>query len=157
MKTREGDLIESSDGLIFDVKGFVHPPRRIIAFIRYFPDKKGNRRRNSAAYSKVYSLSERYALLKARFSQYLVYDAVFDENLCEIPVKDIKKRYDPIERLMEMRRSKNLDLLEAKALKLAELLKERANIPWSTLGVSGSILTTQSYMELKTAEKCTRH
>jgi len=141
MKTREGDLIESLDGLIFDVKGFVHPPRRIVAFIRYFPDEKGNRRRNGAAYGKVYSLAERYALLKARFPQYLVYDSVFDETLCEVPVEDAKKRYDPVERLEEIRSSKSLDLLETKTLKLAELLKKRANIPWSALGVSGSILT----------------
>jgi uncharacterized protein len=141
MKTREGDLIESLDGLILDVKGFVHPSRRIVAFIRYFPDEKGKRRRNGATYGKVYSLTERYALLKERFPQYLVYDFVFDEMLCEVPVEDVKKRYDPVERLKEMQHSKSLDLLETKALKLAELLKEQANIPWSALGVSGSILT----------------
>jgi len=56
-KAREGDFIETSEGLVFDVKGLIHPPNRIIAFLRYFPDKKGERKRNSERYSKVYSLS----------------------------------------------------------------------------------------------------
>jgi predicted nucleotidyltransferase len=33
----EGDFIETKDGIIFDVKGFLHPADRIIAYIRYIP------------------------------------------------------------------------------------------------------------------------
>lgn len=33
----EGDFIENKDGIIFDVKGFLHPVDRIIAYIRYVP------------------------------------------------------------------------------------------------------------------------
>ncbi len=46
MKTREGDLLETCDGSVFDVKGMVHPPSRAIAFIRYFRDEKGDRKKN---------------------------------------------------------------------------------------------------------------
>ena len=45
MKACEGDLIETFDGNIFDVKGFVHPLDRVIAFIRFTPDSSGDRRR----------------------------------------------------------------------------------------------------------------
>jgi len=61
---REGDLIESIDNIVFDVKGLVHPPNRVVAFIRYVPDPKGNRKRDGNRYSKFYALSKRYALLK---------------------------------------------------------------------------------------------
>jgi len=46
MTAREGDLIENLDECIFDVKGLIHPPNRVIAFIRYVPDANGNRERD---------------------------------------------------------------------------------------------------------------
>ncbi len=33
----EGDFIETKDGIIFDVKGFLHPVDRTVAYIRYLP------------------------------------------------------------------------------------------------------------------------
>lgn len=140
MKAREGDLVETGEGLIFDVKGLVHPSDRVIAFIRYFPDEKGERGRGVAVYGKVYSLSERYSLLRERFPQYLIYDSVFDERLCEVPVRDVKRYYVPVERLRELRKSGRLDVLEGRALQLAELVKQNANIKWNAIGISGSIL-----------------
>ena len=139
-KTREGDFIQTYQDLIFDVKGLIHPPNRIIAFIRYFQTEKGERKRQGKTYSKVYSLSERYAWLKENFPEYLVYDPVFDSVLCEVPVKDVKKPYKPVEKLWQLRKAENLDFLESKALEVASLVKSSADIPWSTIGVSGSIM-----------------
>ena len=139
-KAREGDFIETFEGLLFDVKGLIHPPNRIIAFSRYFPDEKGQRKKNRKSYRKVYSLSKRYALLKERFPQFLVYNSVFDEILCEVPVDAVKKHYKPTEKLQELSSSNSLDMLESLALQLAKLLKKTANIPWNAIGVSGSIM-----------------
>src|SRR3990170_8613289 len=86
MKAREGDLIETFDGNIFDVKGLVHPPRKVIAFIRYTHTQRGDRKKGKVAYQKVYPLHERYELLKERFPQYLVHDPVFNELLCEVSI-----------------------------------------------------------------------
>lgn len=140
MKAREGDLIEIEANLIFDVKGLVHPVDRVVAFIRYFPDEKGKRTREGRSFGKVYSLPKRYALLKDRFPEYLVYDPVFDETLCEVPVDSVKKHYDPVEKLQELRMSKGLDTLQEKAIQFAELLKESADIQWNAVGISGSII-----------------
>ena len=140
MKAREGDLIETHDGSFFDVKGLVHPAGRTIAFIRYFPDEKGNRSKNRITYGKVYSFSERYRLLTERFPNYLVHDSVFDETLCEVPDSDVKKRHDPIEKLAQLRTDRSLDSLEDKALQLAEAIKGKTDIPWGSIGISGSVL-----------------
>jgi predicted nucleotidyltransferase len=140
VKAREGDLIETKAGLIFDVKGLTHPPNKIIAFPRFIPDALGNRKRKNASYAKVYALSKRFEFLENNFPQYLVHDTVFDERLCEIPFTDVKKHYKPIEKLQQLRKSRNPDMLETQVLHLAELLKENANIPWNAIGVSGSIL-----------------
>ncbi|UCE16338.1 MAG: hypothetical protein JSV12_01605 [Candidatus Bathyarchaeota archaeon] len=140
IRVREGDVIETVSHLFFDVKGLVHPPSRIVAFIRYVPSSEGNRKRNETTYRKVYSLSERYTLLKEAFPRYLVYDSVFDENLCEVPVKTVKRHYKPVDRLKNLRCEDKLDEVEAQALRLLKLLKETARVSWSRLGVSGSIL-----------------
>jgi predicted nucleotidyltransferase len=140
MKAREGDFVETVDGNIFDVKGLVHPPEKVIAFIRYTPDQKGDRKRHGVAYRKVYPLSERYQLLRERFPQYLVYDPVFNEWLCEVPVEAIKHHYEPIDYLRTLRYKKELTALEKAAVHFAELLKKTADISWNALGVSGSLL-----------------
>jgi predicted nucleotidyltransferase len=140
-KAREGDFLETRKGLIFDVKGLVHPKNRTVAFPRYFPDKRGERKRNSVTYGKVYSLSERYSLLKEKSPEYLVHDRVFDEIICEVPSVDVKKRYDPVEKVGRLRKTKRLHFLEDQALRMTRFLKENADIPWSSIGISGSILT----------------
>jgi len=152
VKAREGDLLETTGNIIFDVKGLVHPPNRVVAFIRYVPDPKGNRERDGTRYSKFYSLSKRYALLKQRFPQYLVDDPVFNTLLCEVPFEDVKQHYQPARGLQNLRNRNNLDEAETAALQFLEILKENARVQWSKLGVSGSILinlhTTSSDIDL---------
>jgi len=140
VKAREGELIENLSGSIFDVKGLIHPPRRIVAFIRFVPDPKGDRKRGKMRYRKVYALSRRYVLLQKAFPTYLMYDSVFDEHLCEVPVKAIKHHYKPVDRLIELRHCNELDKVESQTFQFAELLKESANIEWDKIGISGSVL-----------------
>lgn len=140
VKAREGDFVETRNGSLFDVKGLVHPPKQVVAFIRYFPDERGKRKKNGTSYGKVYSFSERYELLMRKYRGYLVYDHVFDETLCEVPDSDIRRLYDPVERMKQLRNYRNLDSLEEMALQLAERLKERSKAPWHAIGISGSVL-----------------
>ena len=53
MKAREGDFIEIKTGSIFDAKGLVHPPDKVIAFPRFIPDSFGSRKRIGYTYKKV--------------------------------------------------------------------------------------------------------
>jgi predicted nucleotidyltransferase len=140
MKAREGDLIETLDGNIFDVKGLVHPLNKIIAFIRFTPDPKGERKRGNTRYRKVYPLHDRYELLKQKFPQYLVFDRVFNEWLCEVPVDMVKEHYEPHRFLSQLRRSQVNEELGKSALELTRLLKQHSLVNWSALGVSGSLL-----------------
>jgi hypothetical protein len=140
MKAREGDFIETEAGLIFDVKGLVHPPDEIIAFPRFIPVPSGNRKRQGYKYKKIYSLSKRFEFLKQKFPQYIVYDSIFDERLCEVPLKDVKCHHKPVNRLRELRCSEELDGSERDALEFFELLKNYVNVPWNKMGISGSLL-----------------
>ncbi|MEM4704478.1 MAG: hypothetical protein QXJ02_05350 [Candidatus Bathyarchaeia archaeon] len=140
MKVREGDIIEDLNGIIFDVKGLVHPPAKAIAFPRFIPDIQGNRIKERATYKKIYGISERFEFLKQNFPQYIVHDQVFNEELCEVPKEKVKNHYQPIKRLRQLQNRERLDNLEKDALSFLELLKEQTGIPWSKMGISGSLL-----------------
>ena len=140
MRAREGDLIRTADNVIFDVKGLVHPPDKIIAFPRYIPSPEGTRGRGGNLYSKVYNLAERFTYLQYKTPHLIVVDPVFGEKLCEVPVSAIKKHYEPTKKLRELRKANKREDLENKAVTLAEQLKEAAGIPWSSIGISGSVM-----------------
>jgi predicted nucleotidyltransferase len=140
MRAREGDLIETENKVIFDVKGLVHPPDKVIAFPRYIPSPKGTRQGRQSLFSKIYSFDERFSFLKQNMADLIVHDPIFDETLCEVRTEMIRKHYKPIEKLRLMRDSSNLGDLERKALHLAKDLKEKAGIPWKAIGISGSVL-----------------
>jgi predicted nucleotidyltransferase len=140
MRAREGDLIKTENHVIFDVKGLVHPPNKLIAFPRYIPSPQGTRGSQKDLYGKIYSLSERFNFLKQNMPNLIVHDPVFDETLCEVPIDTVKEHYEPVEKLRLLRISKTRGDLERKAVQLAEELKEAADIPWSAIGISGSVL-----------------
>jgi uncharacterized protein len=140
MKAREGDLIKTISNVVFDVKGLVHPPNKVIAFPRFIPSTQGTRQGKDALYGKVYSLGDRFKYLQENHPDLIVFDPVFGETLCEVPVDKISEHYQPSEKLASLRADKNLSVLENKALRLATTLKKKADIPWSAIGISGSIM-----------------
>ena len=147
MRAREGDLIKTKAKVVFDVKGLVHPPNKIIAFPRFIPTPDGARKGKEGTYGKVYSLSERFQYLQEHHPDLIVFDPVFGETLCEVPLDQIAAHLQPVETLASLRTKKGLSPLETKALTLATKLKEKAGIPWGSIGISGSImaeLTTQT-------------
>jgi len=140
IKPAEGDLFQDFNGIIFDTKGLVHPPSKIVAFPRFIPDPLGNRGQKGSRYKKIYSISARFEFLEKNFPQYIVCDPTFDENICEVPLKNVKHYYKPANRLRELRHSEKVDELERDALELVEVLKSGAKVPWDKMGISGSLL-----------------
>jgi predicted nucleotidyltransferase len=140
LKAREGDLIKTVSNVIFDVKGLVHPPNKIVAFPRFIPSPKGTRKDKNVFYGKVYSLADRFKYLQENHPDLIVFDPVFGETMCEVPINQVAKYYQPSEKLHSLRISESLSVLESKALALATTLKEKAGLPWSNIGISGSIM-----------------
>ncbi|MBS7659664.1 hypothetical protein KEJ28_03115, partial [Candidatus Bathyarchaeota archaeon] len=70
VKPVEGYLIESVETIIFDVKGLVHPPDKVIAFPRFIPSPQGPRFRRKTPYRKIYSLNERFEFLAKNCPEY---------------------------------------------------------------------------------------
>jgi len=136
----EGDFVEDKYGIIFDVKGYEHPPGKVVAYPRYLPSKFGNRVRDGKRYEKIYDLKVRYDFLRNKLKEYLVYDEVFDDYISEVPLNNIIKHYVPSEFLKKLLKSDKLSSLERIALKLALILAEESGINMESIGISGSLM-----------------
>ena len=140
MRAREGDFVESSDGLLFDVKGLLHPPDRIVAYLRYYPDNRGTRFRNGVRYVKVYDLTKRRLLLEKRWPRYLYYDEMQGRELQGVPKDSMRAVHLPKQRLVTLLRSRRKDAPEASAARLVKVLARESGLPLDCFGISGSLL-----------------
>ena len=136
----EGAAVETVAGLIFTVKGVVHPPDRVVAYLRYVPDKRGERLRGSQRYRRVYSVAEREETLRALGLSYRVDDPMLGVPVDAVPWDDVTRVYDPRERLQRLRSFGPDGALAEDALALAELLRDAAAVPGTALGLTGSLL-----------------
>jgi len=140
VKAREGDFIETVEGLIFDVKGLVHPPDRIVAYLRYVIDAEGERRRGDRTYVKVYSLDERERILRKRYPHYIYYDPIFGDYMQGIPKKYVSKVYEPSKKASDLLNKSRLDHVEKDAIEFIQILQDTSNVKLEKIGISGSIL-----------------
>ena len=140
LKAVEGFAVETLEGLIFTVKGLVHPSHRLIAYLRFMPDAEGDRKRGSIVYRRVYRFEEQREILQRRFPIYIAYDPVFGFEVQGVPRQYAQRIYDPCFRLAEILENGAKDPLEENSLAFANLLKDAAAVPISSLGVSGSVL-----------------
>ncbi|RLC64831.1 MAG: hypothetical protein DRI80_00290 [Chloroflexota bacterium] len=136
----EGFAVQTADGLIFTVKGLVHPPDRLVAYLRYLPDPQGDREREGVRYRRVYRFEEQQEILQMHYPAYLSHDPVFGIQVQSVPRRLIRTVYDPCCHLATLRRRGPADLVEEHALRLVDLLQETADVPLKNLGISGSVL-----------------
>jgi len=136
----EGFAVQTAGNLIFTAKGLVHPPDRVVAYLRYLPDPQGDRERGGVRYRRVYQFEEQQEILQARYPDYLRHDPVFGIRLQSVPRRLIRTVYDPRDCLATLYKRGPADLVEEHALGLARLLREAAEVSWDNLGVSGSVL-----------------
>jgi len=136
----EGFAVEVAEGLIFVVKGLIHPHGRLIAYLRYLPDQTGDRNRDGVAYRRVYRFEEQQRILKRDFPHYLGEDPCLGIPVQWVETRRIRRVYDPRKRLEEICRCGPRDGIERKVAAFAELLRNSAEIDLSSLGISGSVL-----------------
>jgi predicted nucleotidyltransferase len=140
MRAREGDFVESSDGLLFDVKGLLHPSDRVVAYLRYYPDNRGTRSRNGVRYVKVYDLTKRRLMLEKRWPRYLYYDEMQGRELQGVPKDSILALHMPKQRVAALLHSRRKDALEESASRLVMALAQESGLSLGCFGVSGSLL-----------------
>lgn len=135
----EGDYLETKENnLFFDIKGYHHPRNRKICFLRFYPDKNGERSKEGQNYKKIYSLDERYSKLRKEYPQYLFFSEELDLELQGVETKDIKKIYTPREYYEALKLRKNLSVIEKLSLNFCKLLTTNGSLPINAIGISGS-------------------
>jgi predicted nucleotidyltransferase len=141
---RDRDYVETVEGLFFTVVGNVHPPGRVIAYLKYVPSPDGKwgrerRFRRALPYYTVPMLLDTISYLKQNHPQYVAFFEELGIEMSAVPLSMVSRHYRPEERLQEMARGPR-DELEDAALELAEAIADEAGIPIDDLGVTGSIL-----------------
>ncbi len=135
----EGYFITTSENLVFEVKGVVHPKDRIIAYLRYVPEESTTK--SAVKYRKIYDIKEREDYLKSNFPEYLWFSKVHGRSVQSVARENISSVLSPVECLSHMKEDSRVksDLLEATTA-LARYLVQLTGISWADIGVTGSQL-----------------
>lgn len=137
----EGDFLETKEnGLIFDVKGLIHPKNKIICFLRYYPDSNGERVRKNTRYSKIYDLKERYDFLKKKHPEYIFNSPELDMDLQGVNIQDLITIYKPNNCFKSLKSINILTKNQQNALDLCDLIIDNSQLDDDDIGISGSIM-----------------
>lgn len=133
----EGDFLETTEGFIFEVKGFEHPKDRIIAYIRYV---NPNIRKE-----KLYELKDRFLFLQNHAPHYIYQPEWLDFPIQAVPKEKITKIYlsnQETEKIIsDYERNKNIRSESLKkTIEFIKMLSEGANVPVKFFGITGSHL-----------------
>jgi hypothetical protein len=131
----EGYFVITSDNLVFEVKGVVHPENRIIAYLRYVPSES-----LSTGFKKVYDLVEREKYLREKYPEYLWNSEPHGRIVQSVSKERIESILDPVDRLAQLQDADEVTHLERESVILARKLVEVTGIEWSNIGITGSQL-----------------
>jgi hypothetical protein len=145
-KPKDRDFLQTREGMLFCVTGYLHPPDRYTAYLKYSPDPEGKWRNGQTAYRRelayyhVSTIAETIRYLEAHFPQYVSYCQVRDIRFSMVPHSHVVRYYRPKERLDEILREPQ-DSLEQEVCELVTYANSLAGLSSGYLGVTGSLLT----------------
>lgn len=143
-KPKDEDFVETPEGLLFRVFGYLHPPDRYVAYIHYDraqPSGTGPKagRRKVPRRFNAEGIADTIRYLERLYPHYVHADPVQGVRLPMVPHRFVRRYLAPEVRLaavLEDPRDALEDLIRAFAL----LLSCSARIPATALGVTGSVL-----------------
>lgn len=142
---KDKDFVETQEGLLFTVVGYMHPPDAYTTYLKYRPDPEGKWERQGVHYRRmiqVYSAAEVQSSgnwLRENHPEYISLDRVRGFELALVPWKSIIAYYLPEVRMTEILRDPQ-DPLESRTRALVKLLSEASGVPENRFGITGSLL-----------------
>ncbi len=143
---RDRDFIRTKEGLFFCVVGPVHPPDRVISYVKYVPAELGRWGKGRARFKRILesytipSLLETFDMLTRDYPHYLFYSEVFKITMSAVPLEYMAEHYRPEEKLAHLLQAPRLDPLQRKLIEFTSFLSDKSGVSSSFLGVTGSIL-----------------
>jgi len=144
-KPKDRDFIETPEGLLFCVVGYLHPPDKYTAYLKYSPATEGRWQRRGTAYHRelayyhAHQVGQTLDTLKANYPGYIHYCPVRDMMFSMVPHDRVRTYYRPEERLAQLLNAP-ADPLEEQVAQLTEAIRQSTGIPIDNIGISGSIL-----------------
>ncbi len=146
-KPKDRDFIETTDGLLFCVVGYLHPPDRYTAYLKYVPSIDGKWRRRGTGYARVLpyyhvlQVENTYSYLQENHPQYMYHCPVRNITVSSVPLGSVEMYYQPRSRLEAILRDGPRDSLEDKLIRLLGIISAFTGLDINDLGVTGSMLT----------------
>ena len=131
---KDRDFVETTDGLFFCVVGYVHPPGRYAAYLKYTPASAGKWARGDVAYRRelpyyhVRHVRRTLEWLEAEHPRYVWTDPATGLRFSHVPEDAVARYYVPERRLAEIVAAP-ADALERETRDLATLLAGAAGLP----------------------------
>lgn len=144
-KPKDRDFLETEEGMFFCVTGYLHPPDKITAYLKYSPAAKGKWKRDAThfrrelPYYHVFSVSKTIKYLEENYPHYVHFCPVRQIRMSMIPKNYIRTYYEPEKRLAQLTASPQ-DELERKVAAFVHDIMNETSISQNFLGVTGSIL-----------------
>ncbi|MGH7472549.1 MAG: hypothetical protein ACREJW_01280 [Candidatus Methylomirabilales bacterium] len=144
-RPKDRDFLETIEGLIFCVVGYLHPPDRYTAYLKYLPAEAGKWQRGGTFYRRslpyyhVRSVQETLAFLEAHYPHYIFTDPVQGLTFSFVPTHRVRQYFAPAERLSELLTDPR-DPLEKDVSELVAILTQASGLFPQALGITGSIL-----------------
>lgn len=142
------DFFETKNEFLFCVIGNIHPPDRVISYLKYAPSsgrKRTKWRKKDTFFDRIlpfYSavgVSLTRDIIERYYPDYIVWDDVLGIEMIEVPMEDIRKHFLPERRVEEILEDPS-DKLEKETAELIRVLSDESDVPSSSFGVTGSIL-----------------
>ena len=143
---RDRDFLQTNEGFFFCVVGPLHPPERVISYIKYVPSDSGIWGHDEKKFSRILqkytipNLLETFNYLELNYPHYLFHSAVDNITITAVPHRNIKEHFKPEKKLAQLRRASQLDSLQQKLVRFTRFLEETSGVPEESFGVTGSLL-----------------
>jgi len=144
LKPKDRDFVETKEGFFFCIVGYLHPPDKYTAYLKYVPSSVGKwgadtKYRRVLEYYHAIKVYETIDFLERNYPQYVCYCPVRHIKMSMVPRKMVKEYYSAKERLEEIIKE-GRDILEQEVREIVYFLSEISGLkPWN-FGVTGSIL-----------------
>ena len=143
---RDRDFLQTSEGFFFCVVGPLHPPERVISYIKYVPSESGIWGKDEKKFSRILqkytipNLLETFSYLETNYPHYLFHSPVDNITITAVPHQNIAEHFKPEKKLSQLRQALQLDSLQQKLVRFTRFLEETGGVPEESFGVTGSLL-----------------
>ncbi len=142
---KDRDFVETNEGFLFCLAGYLHPPDRYTAYLKYTPAEAGRWARGTVhfrrelEYYHVRNVAKTLEFLRTHHPRYISFDPVRNLSFSFVPRETVTTYYRPEERLQAILAAP-ADPLEKDVEALVSLLVGAGGPGPEAFGITGSIL-----------------